>query len=286
MDNRTRKLLIYAISPLVFVTLIVWLAVLEHRPDFLMKVSFLDVGQGDAVFIETYQGTQILVDGGPSGRVLSELGQQMPFFDRSIDLLILSHADADHVTGLVEVLKRFEVKKVLISGVVSQSAVYREFERLLRQKNVEVIVARQGQRVWLDNATVFDVYWPEAGSGLDSLAINDASIFGKLIFGKTKILLTGDVASRIEDVLLPRFNLDADILKVGHHGSKSSTSVQLLEEVTPEFSVIQVGKNNSYGHPAPQVLDNLSSSSTTILRNDLDGQINFTSDGTSFKLIK
>jgi len=279
MEPKTRKFIGLILLPLAFATFMVWLAVSVYNPDYLMRVSFLDVGQGDSIFIQTHQGNQIVIDGGPSSRVLSELGRVMPFFDRSIDLLILTHSDADHVTGLVEILKRYKVKKILLTGVEADTAVYSELERLIERNKIEVIEALQGQRIWLDSATVFDIYWPQPAVEESNLAINDTSIYGKLTFGQSSILFTGDATSRVEDELLPKFNLDADILKVGHHGSKSSTSTQFLQEVTPQYSIIQVGATNTYGHPTPEVLSNLTTSGTTILRTDTDGAINFTSDG-------
>lgn len=281
MEPKTRRLIYIFILPLAVLVLLLYLAVETYRPSYLLQLDFLDVGQGDSIFIQTAEGNQILMDGGPDSSVLSELGKVMPFHDRSLDLIVLTHPDADHVSGLVEVLKRFKVKKALITGFETESAVYSEFKRLLENKNVEVITVRQGHRVWLDSSTVFDVYWPGVDVSDTDLASNDTSIYGKLTFGTAKVLFTGDAASRVEDGILPMFNLDADLLKVGHHGSKSSTSKQLLDEVTPEYSVIQVGEDNSYNHPAPEVLTILENSGTDILRNDLEGLIRFVSDGAS-----
>ena len=285
MEIQTKQLLKYLIAPLLLVATVVWVANFQRQPDFLMHIDFLDVGQGDAIFIQTYLGNQILIDGGPSSAVLAELGESLPPMDRSLDMVILTHPDADHITGIVEVLRRYKVKKVLFTGVKVDTAADREFERLLEQNHTETIYAHQGQRVWLDQATVFDIYWPRSQPIEIIKTANDTSIIGKLSFGKVQILLTGDATSRVEDEILPLFNLDADLLKVGHHGSKSSTSAEWLKEVTPDYAAIQVGASNTYSHPTREVLDRLTSSGTRIFRTDLDGTIRFTSDGVTFKKI-
>src|SRR3989344_5373179 len=179
METQTKQLLKFLVLPLLLLTAVIWIANFQNQPDFLMHADFLDVGQGDAIFIQTYLGNQILIDGGPSSAVLAELGESMPPMDRTLDLLILTHPDADHVTGIVEVMRRYKVKKILFTGVKVDTAVDREFEKLLEQNHIEKIYAHQGQRVWLDNATVFDIYWPYAQPQEIIKATNDTSIIGK-----------------------------------------------------------------------------------------------------------
>lgn len=283
MEQTTKQLIKYLLLPLLLLAILVGTANFKKHSEFLMKVEFLDVGQGDAIFIQTYTGNQILVDGGPSSKVLSELGKSMPPFDRTIDLLILTHPDADHVTGLVEVMKRYKVKKILFTGVQVDTGADREFEKLIEQNRIETIYARQGQRVWLDNSTVFDIYWPGPQPREVIKSANDTSIIGKLSFGQTQILLTGDATSKVEEEILSLFNLDSDLLKVGHHGSKTSTTQELLNEVTPDIAVIQVGADNTYGHPTPEVMDRLTAIGTQIFRTDIDGTIRFISDGIILK---
>jgi competence protein ComEC len=285
MEQTTKQIIKYLLLPLLLLCVVIWVANLRPRADGLMKVDFLDVGQGDAIFIQTHSGNQILIDGGPSSQVLSELGKSMPPFDRIIDLLILTHPDADHVTGLVEVMKRYKVKKILFTGVQVDTGVDREFEKLIDQNRVEKIYAQQGQRIWLDNSTVFDIYWPGPQPREAIKSANDTSIIGKLSFGQTQILLTGDASSKVEDVILPMFNLDSDLLKVGHHGSKTSTGPDFLQEVTPEFAVIQAGADNTYGHPTTEVLTALTSHTSQISRTDTEGTVRFVSDGITLKKI-
>jgi competence protein ComEC len=281
METKTRKLLVYLILPLTIAVCVVFSAAAKAKPDFLMHVDFLDVGQGDSIFIETYLGTQILIDGGPGDLVVTELSKQMPFYDRSIDLLILTHPDADHVSGLSDILKRYKVKKVLMTDVSAPTATYNEFLRLIEEKNVEKIHAQMGERIWLDNATVFDVYYPPDDVELQGLSTNNTGIIGKLIFGKTEILFTADADSIVEDLIRSEYDLSADILKVGHHGSKHSNSMEFIKEVNPQYGVIQVGAQNNYGHPTKEAMDNLRAANVKVFRTDLDGTVEFTSDGTN-----
>ncbi len=281
METQTKQLLKYLILPLVLAAIVVFVADARARPDYLMHVNFYDVGQGDAMMIQTYTGKQIVIDGGPSDAVIKELGNDMPFWDRSIDLLILTHPDADHISGFVDIIKRYQVKKILLTGVKADTAVSSEFFQLLKKKQIEKIYAHTGQRLWLDQATVFDVYYPPVGIADQNLATNDTSINGKLSFGNTQIFFTGDASDKVENWLVASgFNLDSDILKVGHHGSRFSSTSQFLEEITPEYSVIEVGKNN-YGHPTKDALDRIAAAGSKIFRTDQDGSIEFISDGFS-----
>jgi competence protein ComEC len=291
METKTKNLLWWLILPLACLTTAVFVALTQTQPDFLLHAHFYDVGQGDGTMIQTYLGHQIVIDGGPSNAILKDLGHDLPFFDRTIDLLILTHPHADHVTGLVDILKRYKVKTVLLPDVLFNSSAYQEFLKLIDEHHVQKIYAHTGQRIWLDPATVFDVYFPASGEtditqGADGFGqaatdVNDTSIVGKLSFGKTRILFTGDAGTNIEHSLIGRFNLQADILKVGHHGSKYSTQPEFLQAVAPKFGVIEVGAGNTYGHPTPQTLDNLAVAHVQTLRTDQDHNIEFISDGSS-----
>ncbi len=281
METQTKQFLKYLILPLLILAVVVFVAHQKSRPDFLLHVNFLDVGQGDSIFIQTSQGNQIMIDGGPSDKVLSELGKKIPFWDRTIDMLILTHPDSDHVSGFIDVLKRYRVEKILMTKVETPTATFEEFKKLANLERAEIIYAHQGQRIWLDSATVFDTYYPPPGIETQGLSTNNSGIFGKLTFGKTKILLTADVDSIVEDVVRNQYNIDSDILKVGHHGSKNSTSAEFVAAVSPKIAVIQVGAENNYGHPTKEAVDNLKSSGAEIFRTDLDKLVEFVSDGTS-----
>jgi competence protein ComEC len=284
METKTQNLLVYLILPLFLLTSAVFIANKQATPDYLMHVDFLDVGQGDSMFIQTYLGNQIVIDGGPSDKVLSELSKKMPFWDHTIDMLILTHPDADHSAGLIDVLKRYEVKKVMLTKMTASTATYQQFIKLVDEEGAEKIYAEMGQRIWLDSATVFDVLYPPSGVENSGLSTNNTGIIGKLTFGKTKVLFTADDDTIIEDTIRSEFDLHADILKVGHHGSKYSNSLEFIKAVAPRYGVIEVGANNTYGHPTEETLGNLAAANVEVFRTDLNKTIEFTSDG--FSLVK
>lgn len=239
-------------------------------------VYFFDVGQGDSIYIRTAAGNDVLIDGGPGDAVLSKLGKAMPFNDRTIEFMILTHPHADHASGLVEVLKRYEVKNLMTPQVQYDSATYQKFLELASQKKVKVFLPKLGQRVYFDDQIVFDVYYPVAGRFSEAPKdVNEVSIVGKVSFGSQHILLTGDSGKGTEDLLLGlKIPLEAQILKVGHQGSKTSSGKLFIEKVRPDYSVIMVGKN-SYGHPHEEVLGLLSAQQTRVLRTDEHGDVVF-----------
>jgi competence protein ComEC len=250
----------------------------ERQSD--LTVSFLDVGQGDAILINTSQHQQILIDGGSGKAVLRELSKVMPFYDRSIDAVIATHPDADHIGGLPDVLSNYEVGIVMEPGVESDTSIYKEFEKIIREKNIKKILARRGMRIELSDGAYLLILFPDRDmTGSDS---NDASIVAKLVYGDTSFLFTGDSPKKIESYLISTDagSLDSDVLKAGHHGSKTSSSQEFVAAVSPEYAVISVGKDNKYGHPNQETLDTFKNFGSQILRTDLLGTIDMSSDGT------
>ena len=251
-----------------------------------LVVAFLDVGQGDATFIKTPDGHQMLVDGGANGSVLRELGRVMPFYDRSIDVVLATHADQDHIGGLVEVLKRFKVDLFIETNTTSTSAVYRELEDLIKEKNIKKEIITSPELLTLGSGTEFNILYPlQNTSGWDT---NDASIVGKLIYVNNSFLLTGDLPQKMEKTLVGKYGsfLKSDILKVGHHGSKNSSSEIFIGTVSPVYSIISAGLNNRYGHPNKEALDVLNQFGSQILETMGGGMVEFKSDGQNVNLIK
>jgi len=249
----------------------------QARPRDFAKIYFFDVGQGDGIYIRTPQGNDVVVDSGPGDVMLAKLGAAMPFADRTVELVVLTHPHADHISGMVEILKRYKVEKVILPEAEYDSATYRALLDLLSEKRADVIRPRLGQRIFLDGTTVLDIDYPALGGAENHPAdVNDVSIVARLSVGRTNVLLTGDagkdIERRLSDYKIP---LEAEILKVGHHGSKHSTGAELLSAVQPRYSVISVGAKNTYGHPHEEVLGTLSRSSTTILRTDERGDVVF-----------
>jgi competence protein ComEC len=267
---------------LVVVAILIWLAVLQ-LPDGRLHVHILDVGQGDAILVTTPSGQQILVDGGPSpSALLSALGKRMPFWDRSIDLVVMTHADADHLTGLVEVLGRYEVDAWMDNGADASDMLYRQCLTLLDREAVPHLVASAGQRFALEEGIVMDVLHPEERLMTHTRADdNNNSVVLRLSWGEASFLLTGDIEAEAEALLLRSGQpLRADVLKVAHHGSGGSSTAEFLREVDPAFAAISVGAENLAGHPAQEVLDRLAEvPGVTVLRTDEQGTIEFISDG-------
>jgi len=244
-------------------------------PNTDFKIYFLNVGQGDSIFIKTPENHQILIDGGPKNYVLAELDKVMPFFDKSLDMVVLTHPHADHVDGLVEVLKRYDVGMILMTGVDYKSPDYEEFLKVAAEKNIKIMIAKNDKDFKFGNV-VFDLLYP-SNPFLDAnfKNVNNSSIVMKILYGGKKILLTGDMELEEESLLMKTgLDLKADILKVGHHGSKTSSSKKFLNLVNPEIAIIQSGKGNSFGHPHEETLRNLKDTGVNkIYRNDIDGRI-------------
>lgn len=281
MEKIRKNLAIGFLACLAAVVALIWYAVFyvgSHR-DLIMTV--FDVGQGDSIFIELPNGNQVLIDGGPSDAVLAKLGHAMPFWDHSIDLVILTHPHADHVTGLVEVLKRYHVGMVMESDVNYATSEYSEWHRLLREKHIPVAIAHVGQVVHLSPRAELDILTPrDSFIGVSPNNVHDAMVISRLIYASTTALLVGDEEKPLEYRLIASGeDLISDILKVGHHGSKTSTTEVLIQAVRPKFAVISAGRKNRYGHPHQQTLDTLHKFGIQIFRTDTDGDISFVSNG-------
>ena len=264
---------------------------LGSLPDGRLHLTVLDVGQGDAILVETPSGATMLVDGGPDPELtLRRLGANLPFFERRIDLLVLSHPHQDHVAGLVEVFDRFSVGALLHAGIHYDNQAY---DQLLTdaaaQPGLPVGLARSGQVVWLDEHTSLEVLYPaeaDAAGPLPEGDINNASVVLLLRHGDFEALLTGDAEAPIEEILLRRGLVPpVEVLKVGHHGSASSTTVPFLETAQPSVAVISAGKDNEYGHPAFETLQALGAVPGLALhRTDRDGDVEIVSDGGSYRV--
>lgn len=246
----------------------------EHK----LRISFLDVGQGDAILVETPSGHRVLVDGGPSPpKLLDALGRRMPFWDRSIDLVVLTHPNEDHLAGLIEVLERLDVKQVLEPRTTVNSANYRRWHEIVGSKKISRIEAHAGQEIDLHDGTIIQVLHPRGE--VTSKDANESSIVLKVVAGEVSVLLTGDVDADSQQAMVDSgLDLASSIFKVPHHGARDSLNGAFLDAVRPSVAVISVGKDNAFGHPAPETLAMLSRAH--VLRTDLDGTIEIAiSDG-------
>ena len=249
-----------------------------QRPDGRLHVAFLDVGQGDATLIQSPDGRQVLIDGGryPSV-VLDRLGEQLPFWDHSLDLVIATHPDDDHAAGLVGVVERYAVAGLLTNGAAADDAPYVALLAAAEATGASVLVAQPGQSIDLGDGARLDIL---SAGGDASLADNDASVVARLTYGELSVLLTGDAGEAAEAALLAGGQLaPAVVLKAGHHGANTSSGEAFLAAVRPQVVVISAGPDNSYGHPAPAMLARAAAVGATVLRTDEVGTIELTSDG-------
>lgn len=282
MKRFKQNFIFFYLGAFLVVAILVWTTVFTQAQSELVKVHFLDVGQGKAVFIEAPDGNQILIDGGPDNSVLEKLAAAMPFFDREIDLLILTHPDSDHLNGLVEVLKRYEVDKIIETGIADSSAEYQVWHNLIKEKNIPVVFALAGQKIKIGKGLALEILYPNRSLVGESFSnTNQSSIVARLVYGQNSFLFTGDAEQATEYFLtVTGTNLDSDILDVSHHGSKNSSSEEFLNVVSPQTAIIQVGLKNRYSHPAQETLERLAG--FEIFRTDICGNIDILSDGQGY----
>jgi len=254
---------------------------LSYNPPQELEVDFLDVGQGDAVLIKTPFGQNILIDGGPDNKVIEELGKNLPFWDKRIDLMVLTHPHDDHVTGLIEVIKRYSVKKILYTGVVHSAPNYLAWLEAIRERKIPLVIIDRPQKVVLGNSCYLEIISPAKSLlARETDNLNNSSIVAKLVYEETVFLFTGDAEMEIEkELLVSGADLGVQVLKVGHHGSDTSSSEEFLEAVGPQIAVIQVGKDNDFGHPNLRILKRLERTGAEVLRSDLDSTIKLISNG-------
>ncbi len=260
-------------------TISVWYGVLAEEREGLLTVAFLDVGQGDAIFIEAPNGRQVLIDAGPNKKVLRELSKQMPFYDRSLDICIMTHPDSDHIGGFPAILETYQVDRILESGVTCSNEICEELDKWVEEKNIEKDIARRGMKINLGANVYLEILFPDRDA--TNFETNLASLVIKLVYGENSFLLTGDSPQEIEEylVFLDSANLDVDVLKLGHHGSRTSSAESFIGYTSPDIVVISVGADNRYGHPHQEVLDILEKFEVKILRTDEEGTIIIKSDG-------
>ncbi len=244
-----------------------------------LEVSFLDVGQGDATLVETPAGQNILIDGGPDDKVIRELSREMDWWDRKIDLMVLTHPHDDHVSGLINVLKRYEVGKIMHPGIHVETPVYKKWLRLARDKNIPLVKVNSPQLINLSKDCKFKVIYPDKNLN-EKENLNNTSVVAKLIYNKTSYLFTGDIEKEVEKYLLEkRYKLKSDILKASHHGSDTSNSLEFLKRVNPKVMIISAGQDNDLGHPSLRVLKRARRLGIQIFRTDEDGTIKINSNG-------
>ena len=258
---------------------------LVARADHELRVSFLNVGQGDAIFIESPTGIQVLIDGGRDRSVLRELSTVMPWYDRSIDLVIATHPDADHITGLIDVLDRYDVGAVIESSVRGDTDLWRVLKGVIAAEGAARAVAMRGQMIDLGGGARLEILFPDRA--VPQVEKNAGSIVARLVYGDTAFMFTGDSPIPIEKYVaaLGGSALKSDVLKVGHHGSRTSSSREFVEAVHPKSAVISRGCDNTYGHPHKEAIELFAELHIPTFDTCTNGRTTFISDGTTVNKI-
>lgn len=263
------------------------LALLRSTPKDL-RVTVLDIGQGDAILVEFPSGSRWLIDGGPDERVVSQIDRLIAFSDRRLSGLILTHPHADHVTGLIHVLRRYKVERILLPSATHTTSEYLTFLKELRDQNIQTTAVNhpfawsgsEGQTFWR-----WEFFYPERDFREPVQDLNAVSVVSRLTFGEQTFLFMGDAPVEVEQLLMAEErNLQATVLKVGHHGSASSTSSDFLKAVRPQYAVMSVGASNPFGHPASATIKRLQALSISPYRTDKHGWIQFKTDGIGLKV--
>jgi len=270
-------------ATLLCVVFVVGAIFIKERTTSVLRIFFLDVGQGDAAYIKTPSGHDMLIDGGPSKIVIQRLSEVMPWYDKTIDVVLETHPDADHIGGFPQVLSRYTVGMFVEPGVKSPNAIDDELERIRTAKNIKDVIAQRGMRISFGDGVYFDILYPDTDPS--HFETNKASIVGRVVYGSTSVMMTGDSPKEVESHLVSRdgTRLQSDILKAGHHGSRSSSGLTYVKTVAPRWAIISSGIDNRYGHPHREVLEIFKKSGVEVLRTDALGTIGFVSDGKSFK---
>jgi len=274
---------------------LVW-GVASQLPDDRLHLIFCDVGQGDAILI-VKGSNQVLIDGGPSEKVLTCLSNNLPFWDRQIELVVATHPEYDHLTGLISVIQRYRILQIVSNSLLAESGIFQKFRAEVVNRQISVHNPRAGEEIKIGQIKLKILYpteklgeeivWKTLEEpkvlGLSTYTgnFNKTAIVALLEFGDFQALLPADVGIEEEEKILSALS-EVEVLKVAHHGSKYSTSERLLETIRPKLAVISVGANNRYGHPAPEVLSRLQAIGAKIRRTDLEGEVKVVSDGKSW----
>src|SRR3989339_589356 len=244
------KILAGLLIILLLMAAVVWLAIRDSQ----LKVYFFDVGQGDAVLIRTPSRQNVIIDGGPDNVLAAKLGQALPFYDRTVDLMILTHPHDDHLVGLIQVLEKYQVKQILYTGALQPTDNYLKWLQVIKDKG---------------------------------LNLNNSSIVSRLAYGQISFLFMGDLEQAGEEEILglSGVSLNSQVIKIGHHGSETSSGEEFLRAVSPDYAVISVGRDNKFGHPSRRIIKRLQRLGTEILRTDELGDVVFVTGGTDLDYI-
>lgn len=267
---------------LVAVAVVMFLAYTTQRSlqEGLLRVTFLDVGQGDAIFIESPTNTQMLIDGGFDRSVLRRLGARMSVTDRTLDVVLATHPDADHIGGLISVLERYDVEHIFHSGVLTDTPAYENFERNRKGSSGVSRISERDTVIDLGGGAYVRILFPDRRLS-EHTETNQASAIVEVVYGDVEFLLTGDAPQSTENYVasLEGLGIQSEVLKAGHHGSRTSSSGSFVDAVHPSHVVVSAGKDNRYGHPHKEVVDRFMGIGASILTTYDHGDVVFETDG-------
>lgn len=273
LNMRHRKAIYFSLAGLLALSLILaGISFYSLRQD--LKVIFFDVGQGDAILIS--RGfNQVLIDGGPSGQVLLEkLGKYVPFWDRKIEIVVTTHPDADHIGGLVDLMRTYQIGEIIDTQTQSESQVYKKYREIIDAEKINELEGVADVNIKIGEDAEMKIMSPAENYNPNEKDTNLNSIVARLTFGENSFLFMGDLPAEGEQALISKKSeLSSNVLKIGHHGSKYSMSSEFLQAVNPRDAIISVGATNRYGHPAPEILERLKNMSINIFRTDERGDI-------------
>lgn len=281
-----RTALYMYICALVVLNAATYYALSEAHESKELRVSFLNIGQGDSILIQSPGGGEMLIDGGPDRSVLRELPKVLGPLDRTLDLVVETHPDKDHIAGLTDIFLRYQVAAFMGPGIPNDTSYAKSLEAgVEHEPGITAIEARRGMRIHLGGGAYADVLYPDRN--VDAVETNTGSIVLRVVYGETEFLLTGDSPTNVEDwlVSIDGEALESDVLKAGHHGSRTSTSQKWIDAVNPSYVVISAGKGNSYGHPHQEVVERINASGAESL-STMDGTVSFKSNGNRVEVVR
>lgn len=267
---------------LVVLNIVIFWQIVVPKGKGVLTFSMMNVGQGDALYIEAPNGNQIVIDGGPGPQILRELPKLMPFGDRSLDMLVVTNPDKDHYAGFFDVLSRYSVAMVGKTETRSDTLFFTEFEKNISEKKIPTHILQKGDRIIVGGGAVIDVLFPD--QNVSNWSSNDGSLVARLSYGSSSVFLTGDSTEKIENYLLrtQRDSLQSDIIKVPHHGSRTSSSFNFVKDIHPSIALISAGKDNSYGHPHLETINTFIALKIPYHVTAEEGTITYISDGSAW----
>ncbi len=279
MKNYFKYWKIISVVLILSADIFIWYVISCEAPTRYLTVAFLNIGQGDAIYIESPTRNRMMIDGGPPRAVLNELRKVMPFYARSIDTLLVTNPDTDHYAGFIDVLNQYQVTRIIEPGTQSTSQTYKEFEKIILEKSLPKLITHRGMLIDLGGGAEITILFPDHDVSQEKT--NDGSVIAQLRYGSTSVMLTGDAPNKTEERVLELDGnkIKSTVLKAGHHGSRTSASETFIAAVQPEYAVISAGKKNRYGHPHDETLDLFKKLRVKVFGTYDKGMITMKSDG-------